>query len=71
MSELMVYVFIGVALLMVAPILIAVIVYRDAVKRKLKSPIVWALIAALIPFYVGLLLYVLIGINQTDQRIQP
>jgi tellurite resistance protein TehA-like permease len=71
MSELMVYVFIGVALLMIAPILITVIVYRDAVKRKLKSPIVWALIAGLIPFYIGLLLYVLIGINQTDQRSQP
>jgi len=71
MSEFIAFILIGLLFLMVAPILIAVIVYRDAVKRKLKSPIVWALIAALIPFYIGLLLYVLIGINQIDQRIQP
>jgi len=51
---------------LVAPLLIGIIVYNDARKRKVASPVVWALIAALVPMCVGLLLYVLIGVNSTD-----
>lgn len=60
-----------VLLFMIAPILIGVIVYRDALKRKVLSPLVWAIVAALVPFYIGLLLYVIIGVTQTDDRPQP
>jgi len=70
MTELMIYFLIGFVFLMIAPILIGVVVYLDAVKRKLTSPWKWALIAALIPLYIGLLIYFLIGINQTDSGKQ-
>lgn len=55
-------------LFMVAPILIGIIVYNDARKRKVLSPFVWAMIAALVPFYIGLLLYAIIGVNSVDQN---
>jgi len=57
-------------LFLVAPILIAYVVYKDAVKRGVLSPFVWALVAALVPFYIGLLLYVIIGVTQVDQGSQ-
>ena len=70
MTELIIiYIIVGL-LLMVAPILIGVIVYLDAIKRKVSSPLVWALIAALVPFYLGLLIYVLVGVKQTDSGQQ-
>lgn len=55
-------------LFLIAPILIGFIVYRDAVQRKVLSPLVWAIVAALVPFYIGLLLYVIIGVTQTEDR---
>jgi putative effector of murein hydrolase LrgA (UPF0299 family) len=58
-------------LFLIAPILIGVIVYRDALKRNVLSPLVWAIVAALVPFYIGLLLYVIIGVTQTQDRSQP
>ena len=70
MSEMILFILVGFLFLMIAPILIAVIVYKDAVKRKVTSPLVWALIAGLVPFYIGLLIYVLVGVNQTDPRKQ-
>jgi hypothetical protein len=54
-----------VVLFMVAPLLIGFIVYKDAKKHNNPSPLVWALVASLVPFYIGLLLYVLIGNTQT------
>jgi len=57
-------------LFLIAPILIGFIVYRDAVQRRVLSPLVWAIVAALVPFYIGLLLYVIIGVTQTDDRPQ-
>jgi hypothetical protein len=53
-------------LFLVAPILIAFVVYKDAVKRDVASPFVWALVASLVPFYIGLLLYILVGVNQVN-----
>lgn len=55
-------------LFLVAPILIGFVVYRDAKKRHVSSPLLWTVIAALVPFYVGLLLYALIGSTQIDQN---
>lgn len=65
MTELLFIILFGL-LILIAPILIGVIVYLDAIKRKVASPLVWSLIAVLVPFYIGLLLYVLIGVNQID-----
>jgi hypothetical protein len=53
-------------LFLIAPILIAFVVYKDAIKRGVASPFVWALVASLVPFYIGLLLYILVGVNQVD-----
>lgn len=42
------------------PILIAVFVYRDASKREDCSPGLWALVAALVPSFIGLVIYMLV-----------
>lgn len=42
------------------PIIIAVCVYRDADKRIDCSPWLWALVAALVPSYLGLVVYLVI-----------
>ena len=57
-------------LFLIAPILIAFVVYKDAVKRGVLSPLVWAMVAAFVPFYIGLLLYVLLGVTQVDKGSQ-
>jgi len=59
-----------IVLFLVAPILITIVVYKDAVKRGVLSPFVWALVAAFVPFYIGLLLYVIIGVTQVDKGSQ-
>lgn len=55
-----------VILFLIAPLLIGFVVYKDAVKRRVLSPFVWAIVAALVPFYIGLLLYVIVGVTQVD-----
>ncbi len=42
------------------PILIGVCVYRDARKRVDCSPLLWALVAALVPSFIGLVIYLII-----------
>ena len=42
------------------PIVIAVCVYKDADKRVDCSPWLWALVAALVPSYLGLVVYLVI-----------
>ena len=42
------------------PILIGVFVYRDAARRQDCSPILWALVAALVPAYIGLIVYLIV-----------
>lgn len=42
------------------PILIGVCVYRDASKRVDCSPMLWALVAALVPSFIGLVIYLII-----------
>jgi hypothetical protein len=42
------------------PILIGVFVYRDAARRQDCSPILWALVAALVPACIGLIVYLII-----------
>jgi len=42
------------------PILVGVLVYRDANKRVDCSPWLWALVAALVPSFIGLIIYAII-----------
>lgn len=60
-----------VLLFLIAPILIGIVVYKDALRKHVQSPAVWAIIAALVPFYIGLLLYAVIGVTQTDNSPRP
>lgn len=53
-------------LFLFAPLLIGILVYKDAQKRGLQSAGIWALVAALVPAYIGLLLYVIIGTTQSN-----
>ena len=45
---------------LVIPITVGVLVYRDADKRVDCNPWLWALIAALAPSFVGLIIYLII-----------
>ena len=54
-------VFLLVALCALAiPLLVGILVYRDADKRVDCNPWLWALIAALAPSFVGLIIYLII-----------
>ena len=53
---------------MVAPLLIGVFVYRHAAKHPIGNPMLWALMAALVPFYIGLMIYV-IKVDKIDTDI--
>lgn len=52
----------------VAPALIGYFVYKHASKHPIGRPLQWALIAALTPLYLGLVIY-MFKIDQIDQRI--
>ena len=45
---------------LIIPITVGVLVYRDADKRMDCNPWLWALIAALAPSFVGLIIYLII-----------
>ena len=47
------------------PIIIAVYVYRDAHRRSMNA-VLWALVAALVPTFIGLLVYLLVRGNYSD-----
>lgn len=46
-------------LLLFIPVLVGTLVYRDAAARRMAHPLLWALAAALVPSFLGLLLYLL------------
>lgn len=48
-----------VAVNLALPVCIAVFVYRDAKKRGLE-PLLWALVAALVPSFIGLIIYLIV-----------
>ncbi len=50
---------------LIAPVLIGVFVYKHASKHPIGNPLMWALAAALVPFYIGLMIYV-VKIDQID-----
>ncbi len=51
---------------LILPMVIGVMVYQDATKRGNPSAFIWAMVASLVPAYIGLLLYVLIGTTQNQ-----
>lgn len=42
------------------PLIVGILVYRDANKRVDCSPWLWALVAALVPSFIGLIIYAII-----------
>lgn len=50
------------------PVIIAVFVYKDASKRVDCTPWLWALVAALVPSFIGLVIYLII---RNDYPIKP
>ena len=42
------------------PIVIGVLVYRDAKRREMTGPLAWALAAALAPSFIGLVIYLVV-----------
>lgn len=50
------------------PIIVGILVYRDANKRVDCSPWMWALIAALVPSFIGLIIYAII---RRDYPLKP
>ena len=55
----------GIALLLIVfflalPLVIGVLVYRDASRQAMSSPLLWALLAALAPSFIGLIVYLVV-----------
>jgi predicted Na+-dependent transporter len=53
---------------LIAPIMIGIFVYRHANKHPIGHAMQWALVSALTPFYIGLIIYV-IKVDEIDTRI--
>lgn len=41
-------------------VVIGVLIYRDAQARQMDPPILWALVAALVPSFIGLIIYFIV-----------
>lgn len=65
MSNLLIYGLVILLFLLIAPVLIGIYVYNDARKIKLHEPILWAIVAGLVPLCVGLMIYL---IYSSDKR---
>ena len=50
------------------PIIVGILVYRDANKRVDCSPWLWAMVAALVPSFIGLIIYAII---RRDYPLKP
>lgn len=51
----------GIILIAIAvPIVVGVLVYRDAQRQGISSPLAWALAAALAPSFIGLVIYLVV-----------
>ena len=55
------------AIIFCLPILVGVYVYRDAVRRNMSAGL-WALAAALVPAFIGLIVYLLVRSEYADLR---
>ena len=60
-------VFILLAVVLIIPLIIGIYVYRDASRRGM-NPILWALVSAVGPALIGLIIYLLVRGNYTNLR---
>ena len=60
-------VFIVLAIIIIVPLIIGIYVYRDAEHRGMNA-ILWALVAAIAPALIGLIVYLLVRGNYSDLR---
>ena len=51
--------------LLIAPLMIGIYVYNDARKIQLHEPVLWAIVAGMVPLCVGLMIYL---IYTSDKR---
>lgn len=65
MSNLLIYGLVILLFLLIAPVLIGIYVYNDARKINLHEPVLWAIVAGLVPLCVGLMIYL---IYSSDKR---
>lgn len=65
MNTLLVYGLVILLFLLIAPVLIGIYVYNDARKINLHEPVLWAIVAGLVPLCVGLMIYL---IYSSDKR---
>lgn len=59
---------VGILTFLVSPALIGYFVYKHASKHPIGQPLQWSLIAALMPLYLGLVIY-LFRIDKMDTKI--
>ncbi len=52
--------FIIILVAIAVPIVIGVLVYRDAKRQEMSTPLGWALVAALAPSLIGLVIYLVV-----------
>ena len=70
-SGIAIFFFFWVVLILVAiavPIVIGVLVYRDARRQDMPSPLGWALAAALVPSFLGLVIYLVVRSTSGERR---
>lgn len=65
MNTLLVYGLVILLFMLIAPVLIGIYVYNDARKINLHEPVLWAIVAGLVPLCVGLMIYL---IYSSDKR---
>lgn len=49
-------------------ILIGVLVYKDAIKREMSNPILWALLVVFAPSFIGLIIYFIVRSSYPKQQ---
>lgn len=54
------FIFLFALLCLALPLIIGLLVYRDAKDQAMDPPILWALVSALAPSFIGLIIYVVI-----------
>jgi len=65
MSTFWTYALIVFLFLLIAPLMIGIYVYNDARKISLHEPVLWAIVAGMVPLCVGLMIYL---IYTSDKR---
>ena len=65
MNTIWIYILIVGLFLLIAPVMIGIYVYNDARKIELHEPVLWAIVAGIVPLCVGLMIYL---IYSSDKR---